>query len=46
MIEQILNISKYKPLTGCSYAKFPKESNHERKGLINIQITDDKKCLT
>ena len=28
-----------------SYIKLPKELNHSKKGLINIQNIDDNKCL-
>lgn len=28
-----------------SYIKFWKESNHSRKGLINIQSTNNRECL-
>ena len=36
-INHNINISKYNPLAGSSYIKLPKELNHPRKGLINIQ---------
>ena len=36
-----ISISKYNPLAGSSYIKLPKELDHPRKGLINIQNTDD-----
>ena len=36
VIEQNINISKYKPLSGSSYIKLPKELNHSRKALIGI----------
>ena len=35
------NISKYNPLADSSYIKLPKELEHPRKGLINIQNIDD-----
>ena len=35
------NISKYNPLPGSSSIKLPKEVDHLRKGLINIQNIDD-----
>ena len=38
-------ISKYNPLAGSSYIKLPKELDHPRKGLINIQNTDDNDCF-
>ena len=31
------------PLAGSSYIKLPKELDHPRKGLIDIQNIDDKK---
>ena len=40
VIEHNTNMSKYNPLAGGSYIKLPKEFNHPRKGLINIQNTD------
>ena len=40
-IDHTISISKYIPLTGSSYIKLPKELDHPRKGLINIQNTDD-----
>ena len=41
----LLVYSKYTPLAGSSYIKLPKELNHPRKGLINIQNIDDNKCF-
>ena len=29
----------------CSYIRLPKELDHPRKGLINIQNTDNNECL-
>ena len=44
-----INIWKYNPLDGSSYIKLPKELDHSRKDLINIQNIDDntyfKSCL-
>ena len=40
-IDHNINISKYNPLAGSIYIKLPKELDHPRKGLINIQNTDD-----
>ena len=40
VIEQKINFSRYKPLSGSSYVKLSKELNHSSKGLINIQNTD------
>ena len=31
------NISKYNPLAGSSYIKLPKELDHPKKDLINVQ---------
>ena len=45
VMEQNINISKYKPLYGSSYIKLPKDLNHSRKGFVNIQNSDDNKCL-
>ena len=41
MIELDINVAKYNPLSGSSYIKLPKELNHLRKGLMNIQHIDD-----
>ena len=32
-------------LAGSSYIELPKELNHQRKGLINIQNIDDNGCF-
>ena len=45
MIEQNIIISKFKPLSGSSYIKLPKEINHSKKGLINLQNSNYKKNL-
>ena len=39
--DHTITISKYNPLPESSYIKLPKELDHPRKGLINIQNTDD-----
>ena len=44
-IEHNINISKYSPLSGSSYIKLPKELDHPRKGLINIQKIDEMNAL-
>ena len=44
ILNQYMNISSYKPLTGSTYCKLPKELCHPMKGLINIQ-NDDNKCF-
>ena len=43
-IDHTISISKYKPLAGSSNINLPKELNHPRKGLINIQ-NDDNECF-
>ena len=45
VIDHTINISEYKPLSGSSYIKLPKELDHPRKGLINIQDIDDNECF-
>ena len=40
VIDHANSISKYNPLAGSSYIKLPKELEHPRKGLINIQNID------
>ena len=44
VIDHTLSISKYDPLAGSSYTKLPKELDHQRNGLINIQNIDDNEC--
>ena len=44
ILNQYLNISSYKPLSGSTYWKLPKELSYQMKGLINIK-NDDKKCF-
>ena len=39
------SISKYNPLAGSSYIKLPKELDHPRKGLMNIENNDDNECF-
>ena len=41
VIDHTISISKYTPLAGHSYIKLPKELDHPRKALINIQSIDD-----
>ena len=43
-LEDNVNISKYNSLAGNSYIKLPKELDHPRKELINIQNIDDNEC--
>ena len=45
VIDHIISISKYNLLAGSSYSKLPKELDHPRKGLINIQNNDDNECF-
>ena len=37
-----MNISSYLPLSGGTYCKLPKELQHNKNGLINIQNNDNK----
>ena len=41
VIKQNIDVSKYKTISGSSYIKLPKELNHPRKCLINVQYIDD-----
>ena len=41
IIDHAVSVSKYNHLAWSSYIKLPKELDHLRKGLINIQNTDD-----
>ena len=43
--DHIISISKCNPLAGSSYINLPTELDHARKGLINIQNTDDNECF-
>ena len=45
VIDHTTNISKYNPLASSSYIKIPKELDHPRKGLVNIQNIDDNECF-
>ena len=45
VIDHTVSISKCNPLAGSSYIKLPKELDHPRKGLINIQNIDDNECF-
>ena len=45
VIDHTISISKYNLLAASSYIKLPKELDHPRKGLINIQNTDDNECF-
>ena len=41
--DDTISILKYNSLAGSSYIKLPKELDHPRKGLINIQNVYDNK---
>ena len=41
VVDHTINISKYKPLSGSSYIRLPKELDHPKNSLINIQNIDD-----
>ena len=43
VIDDTISILKYNSLAGSSYIKLPKELDHPRKGLINIQNVYDNK---
>ena len=45
VIEHNNNISKYNALAGSSCIKLQKELDHPKKGMINIQNTDDNECF-
>ena len=45
VIDHTISISKYNPLAGSSYIKLPKELDHSKKGLINIQNIGDNECF-
>ena len=38
VIEQNISISKFKPLSGSSYIKLPKEINHSKKAWLIFKI--------
>ena len=44
-VSHTINISKYNPLAGSSYIKLLKESDHAKKGLVNIQNINDIECF-
>ena len=44
ILNQYLNISNYRPLSGSTYCKLPDELQHPMKGLVNIR-NDDNKCF-
>ena len=45
VIDHTISISKNDPLAGSSYIKLPKELDHPKKGLINIQNIDENECF-
>ena len=45
VIDHTIRISKYNTSAGSSYIKLPKELDHLRKRLINIQNIDDSECM-
>ena len=45
VIDHNISILKCNPLARRSYIELPKELNHPRKGLINIQNIDDNECF-
>ena len=45
VLDQTINISKNKPLSGSSYIELPKNLDHQKTGLINIQNVNDKECF-
>ena len=45
VIDHNINISKCNPSSGSSYIKLPKEFDHPKKGLINIQNIDNSECF-
>ena len=44
VIDHAINISNYNSLAGRSYIILPKELDHPKKGLMNIQNAVDNKC--
>ena len=45
VIDHNISILRYNPLTGSIYTEVPKELNHPRKGLINVQNIDANECF-
>ena len=45
VIDQYFKVSKCNPLAGICHIKLPKELDHARKGLINIQNIYDNECF-
>ena len=45
VIDYKVSNSKHNTFSGSSYIKFPKELDHPKKELINIQNIDDNECF-
>ena len=45
IINHTVSILKYNLLAGSNYTKLPKELDHPRNGLINIQNIDHNECF-
>ena len=45
VVDHTVSISKYNPLAESSYIKTPKELDHPRKWLVNIQNIDNNECF-
>ena len=45
VIDHNISILNYNPLARSSYIKLPKEWDHRKKGLINVQNIDDNECF-
>ena len=45
VVDHTISILNYNPLGRRSYIKLPKKLDHPRKGLINIQNTDEDECF-
>ena len=45
VVSYTINVSKYNLLVGSRYIKLPKELDHPRKGLINIQNINNNECF-
>ena len=45
IVSHTINVSHYNFLVGSTYIKLPKELDHPRIGLINVQNINDNECL-
>ena len=45
VIDHIINILKYTPLAGSNCIKLPKQLDHPKEGLIDIQNTENNECF-